>query len=49
MNVKADLDDIYGILFQKALQAELDGGGLIACNYLSGEPILALHQAYHYL
>ena len=39
MNVKADLDDIYGILFQKALQAELDGGGLIACNYLSGEPI----------
>lgn len=30
---------LYELLFQEALQGEVNGGGLSACNYLSGEHI----------
>lgn len=32
-------DELYGMLYRKALEAEPDGGGLLAYNYLSGEHI----------
>jgi sugar (pentulose or hexulose) kinase len=35
-------DDIFAILFRAALEGEPDGGGLVAYNYLSGEPITGL-------
>lgn len=35
-------DDVFEILFRAALDGEPDGGGLLAYNYLSGEPITGL-------
>jgi sugar (pentulose or hexulose) kinase len=35
----ADADDVFGALMRSALEGEADGGGLLAYNYLSGEPI----------
>ena len=32
-------DDVFGALLRAALDGEPDGGGLLAYNYLSGEPI----------
>ncbi|MDO4571727.1 MAG: FGGY-family carbohydrate kinase, partial [Clostridia bacterium] len=34
-----DTDRLYGTLYKKALEGEPDCGGLLACNYLSGEPL----------
>ena len=41
-----DVDDatVFGTLFNAALDGETDGGGLIAYNYLAGEPITALTE-----
>lgn len=33
---------LYEVLYQKALTGDADGGGLLAYNYLSGEPITQL-------
>jgi len=35
-------DDVYAALFSAALAGESDGGGLLAYNYLAGEPITGL-------
>lgn len=35
-------DDVFEIIFRAALSGESDGGGLLAYNYLSGEPITGL-------
>ncbi len=32
-------DEVFGVLFRSALTGEADGGGLLAYNYLAGEPI----------
>ena len=32
-------DELYGGLFRKALEGDKDCGGLVACNYISGEPV----------
>ena len=32
-------DDIFSLLYGKALEGRADGGGLLPCNYLSGEHI----------
>ncbi|WP_354509499.1 xylulokinase [Oerskovia enterophila] len=37
-------DDVFGALFRAALDGEADGGGLLAYNYLSGEPITGLEE-----
>lgn len=34
-----DINEIYGILYNNALNGETDCGGLMSYNYLSGEPI----------
>jgi sugar (pentulose or hexulose) kinase len=38
----ATADDVFGALFRSALEGEADGGGLLAYNYLAGEPITGL-------
>ncbi|AEG43570.1 xylulokinase [Isoptericola variabilis] len=38
----ATADDVFGALFRAALEGETDGGGLLAYNYLAGEPITGL-------
>ena len=37
-------DEVFGTLFRAALDGEPDGGGLLAYNYLAGEPITGLDQ-----
>ena len=32
-------DEVFGALLREALEGEADGGGLLAYNYLSGEPV----------
>jgi sugar (pentulose or hexulose) kinase len=40
----AGRDDVFGALFRAALSGEADGGGLLAYNYLAGEPITGLTE-----
>lgn len=37
-------DDIYGKLYNNALTADKDGGGLVAFNLFSGEPVIGLNE-----
>lgn len=40
----ASADDVFGVLLREALKGDADGGGLLAYNYLSGEPITGLDE-----
>ncbi len=40
----ASADDVFGALFRAALDGDADGGGLLAYNYLAGEPITGLDE-----
>ena len=40
----ANPDDVFGTLMREALAGEADGGGLLAYNYLSGEPITGMKE-----
>ncbi|BDZ41320.1 ATPase [Paraoerskovia sediminicola] len=40
----ATTDEVYAALFGAALEGEADGGGLVAYNYLSGEPVAGLDE-----
>lgn len=40
----AEPDAVFGALLREALAGEADGGGLVAYNYLSGEPITGLDE-----
>ncbi|MEI3556697.1 MAG: FGGY-family carbohydrate kinase [Eubacteriales bacterium] len=42
---KSDLSDdrLYSLLYSKAAEGE-DGGGLLCCNYLSGEPVVDMEE-----
>ncbi|MFI1993536.1 xylulokinase [Actinoplanes sp. NPDC020271] len=44
LGVSADANTIFETLFRSALDGAPDGGGLMAFNYLSGEPITKLHE-----
>jgi sugar (pentulose or hexulose) kinase len=40
----AEPDAVFGTLLREALDGDADGGGLLAYNYLSGEPITGLAE-----
>lgn len=42
--VKADMNELYGTLYRKALEGEPDCGGLLAYGYLSGENITEVSE-----
>ncbi len=42
--MKLSKDEIYGMLYENALQGEADGGGLVAFNTLSGEPVIGTNE-----
>jgi sugar (pentulose or hexulose) kinase len=42
--VELDAATVYGTLYEKALDGDTDGGGLLAYNYLSGEPMASLEH-----
>ncbi|WP_028590606.1 xylulokinase [Paenibacillus massiliensis] len=44
MGVKADPNQLFGVLLNKALEADPDGGGLLSYGYYSGENITGLEQ-----
>ncbi|HML48166.1 MAG TPA: FGGY-family carbohydrate kinase, partial [Clostridia bacterium] len=44
MGAQADKNRLFGVLFNKALEGEPDGGGLLAFNYYAGEPVTGLNE-----
>jgi len=44
LGTTATPDEVFGTLFRAALDGEADGGGLLAYNYLAGEPITGLES-----
>ena len=40
----ADMEDLYGKLFNESLKGDADCGGLLLYNYVSGEPITGLND-----
>ena len=44
MGVPVDMNEIYGKLYNLALEGDADCGGLMAYNYFSGEPITGLAE-----
>lgn len=39
MGIKVDMNELYGKLYNRALEGDADCGGLLSYNYVSGEPI----------
>jgi sugar (pentulose or hexulose) kinase len=44
LGVEVSQSKLFEMLYQKALTGDADGGGLLAYNYLSGEPITHLEE-----
>ena len=44
LGVPVDMNELYGKLFNKALEGDTDCGGLMAYNYVSGEPVTGLAE-----
>jgi sugar (pentulose or hexulose) kinase len=41
-----DKNELYGYLYRKALEGDVDCGGLVAYNYVSGEPITKMELGH---
>ena len=44
MGMKVSANDLYGTLFNKALEGDIDCGGVVSYNYHAGEPITGLEE-----
>ncbi|MCM1282615.1 MAG: FGGY-family carbohydrate kinase [Roseburia sp.] len=44
LGVQVDMGMLYGILCRKALEGDKDCGGLLAYNYVSGEPVMGFDE-----
>ncbi|MCH4147636.1 MAG: FGGY-family carbohydrate kinase [Prevotella sp.] len=44
LGVPVDMDELFGRLYSHALEGDADCGGLIAYNYISGEPVTGLSE-----
>lgn len=44
LGAEQDKDRLFELLYGKAMEAEADGGGMLACNYFSGEHITRLEE-----
>lgn len=44
MGMKADMNELFGTLYHKALEGDKDCGGLLSYCYLSGEPITGFEE-----
>ncbi len=42
--IEADMDKLFGVLYNKALEGDKDCGGLLAYNYFSGEHITGFEE-----
>ena len=44
MGIKADKNELYGKLYNEALKADADCGGVVSVNFFSGEPVAGLSE-----
>lgn len=44
LGVPVDYEQLYGLLYNRAFEGDPDCGGLMAYNYVSGEPVTGLEQ-----
>ena len=44
LGVPVDYEQLYGLLYNRALEGDPECGGLMAYNYVSGEPVTGLEQ-----
>lgn len=44
LGTKVDMAELFTVLFQQAMEADADVGGLVNCNYYSGEPITGFEE-----
>ncbi|GAA0486593.1 xylulokinase [Alkalibacterium indicireducens] len=44
LSLEVSSDKLFNTLFKKALEADADNGGLMSCNYYSGEPITGFEE-----
>ena len=44
MGLKPDMNQIFGTLYNKAMEGDPDCGGLLAYNYFSGEPVTGFNE-----
>lgn len=44
MGTPVNKEELYTVLFQQAMKADTDVGGLVSCNYYSGEPITKFEE-----
>lgn len=44
MGIQADMNELYGRLYRKALEGDSDCGGLLAYNYFSGEHVTGFNE-----
>ena len=44
LGVPVDMNELYGRLFNKALEGDADCGGIVSYNYVSGEPVTGLSE-----
>jgi sugar (pentulose or hexulose) kinase len=44
LGLEVSSDKLFNTLFNKALEADADNGGLMSCNYYSGEPITGFEE-----
>lgn len=42
--VKMDKNELYGMLYRKAMEGDKDCGGLMSCCYFSGEPVTGFEE-----
>ncbi len=40
--ISVDMNELYGMLYRKALEGQKDCGGMVAYNYVSGEPVTGM-------
>lgn len=44
LGAKVDMNEVYTLLFNKAMEGDKDGGGLVSFNYYGGEPITGAEE-----
>lgn len=44
LGTKVEMKELFSILFKQAMVADADVGGLVSCNYYSGEPITQFEE-----
>lgn len=47
--MKVDMNDLFGTLYNKALEGDADCGGLMSYNFFAGDRLLDLMKDVRYL